>query len=161
MFLHFPAAPDLKAAPSSQVALPAGAAEHKGRHPAPESSPILLCTLPPQSLPCEVHQCDLEMSSQWALLCSHKSTTISCNVLCMLNFSSVFSFGQHLLFPAAVPTQSWYCFTRIWRPCVFVSSMDNVVSVKNHHMTFVLILFPCARGHLGCRLQITYRAVNV
>lgn len=76
----------------------------------------------------------------------------------MLSFSS---FGQHLLFLVSALLQPWYCFTRIWRPCVFVPSMDNVVSVMNHHVLFVLILFPCAWGHPFCKLQITYRAVNI
>lgn len=32
---------------------------------------------------------------------------------------------------------------------MFVPSVDNVVSVKNHHVLFVLILFPCAWDVLG------------
>lgn len=78
---------------------------------------------------------------------SHERTLISWCVLCTLNSASRSHSGQHLLFPALL--QLWYCSPWIWRPCVFVPSTDNDISVKNHHVLFVLILFPSAWDVLG------------
>lgn len=106
-----------------------------------------------------VHWCLLEMHFPWALL-THERALISWCVLCTLNFTSRSCFGQHLLFPVPALLQPWYCFTWIWRPCVFVPSTDNVISVKNHHVLFVLILFPCAWDVLGVIFTAGWRSLT-
>lgn len=146
LFLHFSVAPDLKPGLVSV----AGSFLHKKLNTQANSDRVNLgilgWILPLDSVIWFIDAC---WKSTFHELFSHERALISWCVLCTLNFVSGSRFGQHLLFPVPALLQPWYCFTWIWRPCVFIPSMDNVISVKNHHVLFVLILFPCAWDVLG------------